>query len=83
MKYTTNYNLKKPEGTDVVNIDDLNYNADIIDTELAARVKNSDFVLHLDDSLPHKFTDTATGKVYKYGLKQQDNHIVFMYQEVV
>lgn len=34
MKYTANYNLKKPEGTDVINIDDLNDNADIIDSEL-------------------------------------------------
>jgi len=40
LKYTQNYNLKKPEGTDLVNIDDLNYNADVIDTELAARIKN-------------------------------------------
>ena len=34
MKYTGNYNLKKPEGTDIVNIDDLNENADIIDQKL-------------------------------------------------
>ena len=30
MKLTTNYSLKKPEGSDVVNIDDFNYNADAI-----------------------------------------------------
>ena len=36
MKLTTNYSLKKPEGSDVVNIDDFNYNADIIDTKLKA-----------------------------------------------
>ncbi|MFU0833867.1 MAG: hypothetical protein ACFWUC_13150 [Oscillospiraceae bacterium] len=34
MKYTGNYNLKKPEGSDVVNIDDLNGNADTVDAEL-------------------------------------------------
>lgn len=34
MLLTPNYNLKKPEGTDVVNIDDLNGNADIIDGKL-------------------------------------------------
>jgi len=34
VKYTSNYNLKKPEGTDIVNIDDLNENADIIDQKL-------------------------------------------------
>lgn len=39
MKYTGNYNLKKPEGTDTVNIEDFNDNADIIDAELK---KNAD-----------------------------------------
>lgn len=34
MQYTSNYNLKKPEGTDVVNIQDLNDNADILDQKL-------------------------------------------------
>lgn len=34
MKYTGNYNLKKPDGTDIVNIEDFNENADIIDAEL-------------------------------------------------
>ena len=36
MKLTTNYSLKKPEGSDVVNIDDFNYNTDTIDTKLKA-----------------------------------------------
>lgn len=34
MQTTVNYGLKKPEGTNVVNIDDLNDNADIIDQQL-------------------------------------------------
>ena len=34
MEYTTNYNLKKPEGTDPVLVGDLNDNSDIIDTAL-------------------------------------------------
>lgn len=34
LKYTGNYNLKKPDGTDVVNIQDLNDNADILDQKL-------------------------------------------------
>lgn len=38
MKYTANYNLKKPEGSDVVNIDDLNINMDILDSEMAKKV---------------------------------------------
>lgn len=32
MKYSTNYNLKKPEATDLVSISDLNENADTIDS---------------------------------------------------
>ncbi|MBB6283834.1 hypothetical protein [Geobacillus subterraneus] len=34
MKLTGNLGLKKPEGTDVVNIDDLNQNFDILDVEI-------------------------------------------------
>lgn len=34
MQYTTNYSLKKPDGSDNVNIGDLNYNADQIDAKL-------------------------------------------------
>ena len=34
MRFTTNLGLKKPEGTDVVNIDDFNYNADILDAKV-------------------------------------------------
>lgn len=32
--YTTNYNLKKPDGTDFIYVQDLNDNADIIDREI-------------------------------------------------
>lgn len=38
MQYTTNCNLKKPEGSDPVNIQDFNDNADTIDTELKKRI---------------------------------------------
>ena len=34
MQYTKNYSLKKPEGTDVVDVNDININADIIDNAL-------------------------------------------------
>jgi len=51
MKYTQNYNLKKPEGTDIVNIDDLNENADIIDTQLKT---NADTITqHINAAAPH------------------------------
>lgn len=38
MKYTQNLNLKKPEGSDIVNIQDITDNFDIIDTEIAKKV---------------------------------------------
>lgn len=41
MQYTTNYNLKKPEGADPVNIQDFNDNVDSLDTELKKRVETS------------------------------------------
>ena len=34
MKLTMNYRLKKPESSDVVNIDDINYNADLLDSKI-------------------------------------------------
>lgn len=42
MLTTTNLKLKKPEGTDVVNIEDLNYNADVIDSEINKRALKTD-----------------------------------------
>ena len=46
MRLTVNYGLKKPEGSDVVNIDDFNYNADIIDSTLKG-IKNEVGALEL------------------------------------
>lgn len=37
MKYTASLNLKKPEGTDVIDINDLNGNTDIIDMEITKK----------------------------------------------
>ena len=34
VKLTTNYGLKKPDASDIVNIDDFNYNADAIDSAI-------------------------------------------------
>lgn len=39
--YTSNYNLKKPDGTDYVNIQDINGNMDIIDEKLKAAESRS------------------------------------------
>lgn len=41
MQTTGNLGLKKPEGTDVVNIDDLNYNADVLDVEVTKLATSS------------------------------------------
>lgn len=38
---------------------------------------------HLAETMPHRYQDIGTGATYQYGLKQQNNHLVFMYQEVV
>src|SRR5690606_16579765 len=55
MKYTSNYNLKKPEGTDIVNIDDLNDNADILDQKLK-EIENK-----ADNAPPNSVNDAAIG----------------------
>lgn len=41
MKYTPNLNLKKPDGTDIVDIDDFNLNFDTLDTEILKRVEKT------------------------------------------
>ncbi len=38
---------------------------------------------HLSETMPHQFVDEDTSTTYKYGLKQEDGHMVFMYEEVV
>ena len=63
MKATTNYGLKKPELNDMYNVDDFNYNVDIIDTELKATSTKTDNALaHLSDtSNPHNVTKEQVG----------------------
>lgn len=41
MQLTPNYNLKKPEGTDPVDIQDFNDNADAIDAALKKKAESS------------------------------------------
>lgn len=66
MKTTTNYNLKKPEGSDFYDVDDFNYNADVIDqalTEKAATNHTHSTVnghsVEADVPANAKFTDTV------------------------
>ena len=55
--YTPNYNLKKPAGTDVVDIADLNGNMDIVDTQLNSL--NSKFTNYTDITA----TTSETGSI--------------------
>lgn len=57
MKYTGNYNLKKPEGTDLVKIDDFNDNADILDAELGKKADKTQVLTNVPAGA--KFTDTV------------------------
>jgi hypothetical protein len=55
MQTTGNYGLKKPEGTDIVNIEDLNYNADILDQRIK-EVENK-----ADNAPANSVNDAAIG----------------------
>ena len=67
MEYTPNYELRKPDETDVVDVQDLNYNADIIDLELKALddklAETADVIDQeleaLDDKIASHLTDNA------------------------
>jgi hypothetical protein len=62
MQLTNNYQLKKPDGTDVVNIDDFNNNADIIDNALKAHdTQLSDFVYQTAGGTGTALTVTIKG----------------------
>ena len=56
MRSTTNYGLKKPESTDVYDVDDFNSNMDKIDTELKRHSTHTD-----NKSNPHKVTKSQIG----------------------
>lgn len=57
MQTTANYALKKPDGTDVVDIQNFNDNADIIDSELKKRALQADLSSHLADNMAHGIGD--------------------------
>ena len=59
MKYTQNYNLRKPEDTDPADIQDLNYNADEIDGKLKD-IEDWE-AAHLQASNPHSITPALIG----------------------
>lgn len=77
MQYTGNYNLKKPEGTDVVNINDLNDNADILDKEVSKKANKKDLDALNQDLDAHKADivqqlSTKVDKVQGKGLSDEN-----------
>jgi len=59
VNYTDNYNLRKPEPTDPVDIQDLNYNTDAIDGKLK-EIEDWE-AAHLQASNPHSITPALIG----------------------
>ena len=59
MKYTQNYNLRKPEDTDPADIQDLNYNADAIDGKL--KELEDEQTTHEQATNPHNITPEGIG----------------------
>lgn len=71
MRYTENYNLKKPEELDPVDIQDLNYNADVIDSKLK-EVEDWE-AAHLQASNPHSITPALIGAETPTGAQAKVN----------
>ena len=59
MKTTTNHGLKKPDGTDTVNIEDLNYNSDVLDGLLTPATITTNGFMSKEDKV--KLNGVATG----------------------
>lgn len=78
MTNTTNYGLKKPAQSDYYNVDDFNYNADVIDTQLKSQADNHS--AHAAAAMPHIFTDG--GVLYRWGLSVVGGVLMFNYEEV-
>ena len=54
-----------------------NQDLDIRVTEVEYQINE-----HLDATMPHQFQDVDADKTYRYGLKQEDGHMKFIYEEV-
>ena len=75
MSETTNYKLKKPEGNLYINVADLNFNADIIDTELKKYQDRMGYTEESMRSMRYKMSvyDDFTEE-YDYRVKYNRNH---------
>lgn len=66
--YTTNYNFKKQEGRDFINIQDLNDNADLIDTAIK-NAENAGIAKVPMAAAGNMAQFTETGEIADSGLK--------------
>jgi hypothetical protein len=74
LQVTTNYGFKKPEGNDVVNIDDINYNTDAMDIQLKNLNDNVDRkISEVSLSLADKINNVSIIKNGKYTATQITN----------
>jgi len=71
LKYTQNYNFRKPDDTDPADIQDLNYNADAIDGKLK-EIEDWE-AAHLQASNPHSITPEGIGAETPTGAQQKAN----------
>lgn len=70
MQYTGNYKLKKPDGTDLVKISDLNENADIIDQKIKELDDHT-----INKSNPHGITPAQIGAETPAGAQAKANSV--------
>ena len=78
MQLTTNYKLKKPEGSDVVNVQDFNDNADIIDNTIKTQTHTKSQITDMPTTMknPNALTvqfNGTTNKTYDGGSAQTLN----------
>lgn len=80
MKNTVNISLKKPDGSDVINIDDFNYNADLIDkliseitNTIKSRVSSSELQLELKKIINNAPSGLNTLKKLAQALNNDSN----------
>lgn len=59
MKTTSNYQMKMPDGSDQVNVQDLNHNTEVIDEELRKRVVQYQYLSNID-----YFTNNMTTQAF-------------------
>ena len=70
MKTTGNYGLRKPDGDETINIDDLNFNADVIDKNLkSVESQSADNTQQLATKMEKQIKDDSTTKKYEMGIK--------------